>query len=156
MNFRLHCSVLSYHCTVAIGQDESNNATTSSTGSQPCLPPQTRSLAPVGSPPSLTQTPITKLQEYCQQNNIVPLYKELQVTAGFRYTVTVRDRQYSGEIKNSKQDAKHSAAEVALQRIDNSSKFKCTHHNIVCFLYRFGQSWCKLCFSCERTKGKVF
>ena len=122
----IHFTVLSYqYYSIAIGQDGSN-----STGSQPCLPPPTRPPASVGSLPSLAKTPITKLQEYCQQNNIVPLYKELQVTAGFRYTVTVRDRQYSGEIKNSKQDAKHSAAEVALQRIDNSSKFKCTHYNL--------------------------
>ena len=127
----IHFTVLSYqYYSIAIGQDGSNSATASSTGSQPCLPPPTRPPAPVGSPPSLAKTPITKLQEYCQQNNIVPLYKELQVTAGFRYTVTVRDGQYSGEIKNSKQDAKHSAAEVALQRIDISSKSKCTHYNI--------------------------
>ena len=126
-----HFTLLSYqHYSVALGQDDSNSAMASNTKSQPCLPPQTRSSAPIGSPPSLTKTLITKLQEYCQQNNIVPLYKELQVTAGFCYTVTVRDRQYSGEIKNSKQDARHSAAEVALQRIDNSSKSKCIHYNM--------------------------
>ena len=72
------------------------------------------------------KTPIAKLQEYCQQNCLtLPAYKEVQVAGGFRWTVTIRDKQYSGEIKSSKQDAKHSAAEVALQRLNNSSEFVC-------------------------------
>lgn len=86
-----------------------------------CLPPQSR--APVHSPSSVTKTAVTKLQEYCQQNDIkLPDYKELQVTGGFRCTVTVRGKQYSGEIKSKKQNAKHCAAEVALQRLKSSSK----------------------------------
>ena len=69
------------------------------------------------------KTAITKLQEYCQQNDIsLPEYKDSQVTSGFRCTITVRGRQYSGETKSKKQDAKHSAAEVALKKLNSSSK----------------------------------
>lgn len=75
-------------------------------------------------PPSLVKTPIAKLQEHCQQNYLpLPAYKELQVAGGFRWTVTIHDKQYCGEIKSNKQDAKHSAAEVALQQLDSSSEF---------------------------------
>ena len=84
-----------------------------------CLPPQSR--AAVCSPP---KTPIAKLQEYSQQNNLkIPEYKEVQVSGGFRCTVTVRGKKYTGDIKGKKQDAKHSAAGVALQQLSSSSKF---------------------------------
>ena len=84
-----------------------------------CLPPQSRTA--VCSPP---KTPVAKLQEYSQQNNLkLPEYKEVQpVSGGFRCTVTVRGKKYSGEIKGKKQDAKHSAAGVALQHLSSSSK----------------------------------
>ena len=72
------------------------------------------------------KTPIAKLQEYCQQNNLtLPVYKELQVVGGFRWIVTIRDKQYGGGIKSSKQDAKHSVAEVALRQLDGLSEFIC-------------------------------
>ena len=97
--------------------------------SLPCLWPQTR--APVvHSPSSVMKTAITKLQEYCQQNDVkLPEYKDNQVTGGFRCTVTVRGKQYSGETKSKKQDAKHSAAEVALQKLNSPSKL--SHMSIV-------------------------
>ena len=90
--------------------------------SPPSLRPQTR--APVVHSPSLVmKTAITKLQEYCQQNDVnLPDYKDSQVTGGFRCIVTVRGKQYSGETKSKKQDARHSAAEVALQKLNSSSK----------------------------------
>ena len=76
------------------------------------------------------KTAITKLQEYCQQNDIkLPEYKDSQVTGGFRCAVTVRGKQYSGETKSKKQDAKHSAAEVALQKLNSPSKL--SHMSIV-------------------------
>ena len=115
--------------SLAIGQDGSSalpsaSAKPSTTTVQPCLPPQNRT--PVSLPPSVPKTPVTKLQEYCQQNNTaLPVYKALQVPVGFRYTVTVRDREYTGEIKGNKQDARHSAAEVAFQQLDNSRKLEC-------------------------------
>lgn len=125
------CIYVSYVISSAIGQDENDTVTVSasarpvSTAAQPCLPPQTR--IPVSSPPSVPKTPIAKLQEYCQQNNTaLPVYKALQIPIGFRYTVTVRDREYTGEVQGSKQDAKHSAAEVAYQQLDNSRKLECT------------------------------
>ena len=72
------------------------------------------------------KTPVTKLQEYCQQNNApLPVYKALQVPAGFQYTVTVGDREYTGEIKGGKQDAKHSAAEFAFKNLNSSRKLEC-------------------------------
>ena len=37
--------------------------------------------------------------------------------------MTVRGKQYNGETKSKKQDAKHSAAEVALQKLNSSSEF---------------------------------
>ena len=62
--------------------------------------------------PPVMQTPISKLQEYCQQNKLTPPhYNEFQVSEGFRFAVTVRGKQYSGETKRKKQEAKHSAAE---------------------------------------------
>ena len=115
------------------------SAVVSDTRTQPCWPPQTR--PPVCSPPSLVKTPIAKLQppvcsppktpiaklqEHCQQNYLpLPAYKELQVAGGFRWIVIIHDKQYCGEIKSNKQDAKHSAAEVALQQLDSSSEFVC-------------------------------
>lgn len=91
------------------------------TGPPSCVPPQSRTT--VRSPPSVMKTPVAKLQEYCQQNDLkLPEYKELQATGGFRCTVTVRGKQYSGEVKSKKQDAKHSVAEVALQRLNSSGK----------------------------------
>ena len=112
--------ILRYLCFVVIGQAEIN-AVASDTRTQPCLPPQTR--RPVCLPPSLVKTPIAKLQEHCQQNYLtLPAYKELQVAGGFRWTVTIHDKQYCGEIKSNKQDAKHSVAEVALQQLCSSSE----------------------------------
>ena len=69
------------------------------------------------------KTPIAKLQEYCQQNSLdLPVYKDVQATGGFRCTVKVKSKQFTGETRSAKQDAKHSAAEVALQHLDRSSK----------------------------------
>ena len=124
---------------LAIGQDGSSalpsaSAKPSTTIAQPCLPPQNRT--PVSSPPSVPKTPITKLQEYCQQNNTaLPVYKELQVPIGFRFTVTVRDREYTGETKGNKQDAKHSVAEVAFQQLDNSRKLECITIAYICIAH---------------------
>ena len=115
--------------SLAIGKDEDNavpaaSAKPSTTAAQLHLPPHIR--APVSSPLSVTKKPVAQLQEYCQQNNgVLPVYKPLQVPVGFRYTVTVRDREYTGEIKSNKQDAKHSAAEIAFQKLDNSRKLEC-------------------------------
>ena len=111
--------VIQLDCT-ATGET-GNSATVSSTATtQPFIPPQTR--APVCSPPA-ARTPIAKLQEYCQQNSLdLPVYKEAQAAGGFRCTVKVRSKQFTGEIRGAKQDAKHSAAEVALQQLDRSSK----------------------------------
>ena len=121
MLVKLHYYAFHIICFIAIGQ-AGISAVASDTRTQPCLPPQTR--PPVCSPSSVMKTPIAKLQEYCQQNYLtLPAYKELQVAGGFRWTVTIRDKQYYGEIKSNKQDAKHSAAEVALQRLDSSSEF---------------------------------
>ena len=89
------------------------------------LPPtSSSSTPPVGpvhpSSPAIKR-PITKLQEYCQRNNLEPPdYKKRQVTGGFCFVVTVKDKQYDGEIKSKKQDAKHSAADVALQELYSS------------------------------------
>ena len=135
--------IVMLYISLAIGQDKNDTVTVStsakpsspaqpfltppqtSAATQPHMPPQTRT--PVSSPPSVPKTPVAKLQEFCQQNNTaLPVYKALQVPVGFRYTVTVRDREYTGEIKGSKQDARHSAAEVAYQQLDNSRKLECT------------------------------
>ena len=77
--------------------------------------------------PPVMKTPISKLQEYCQQNKLTPPhYNEFQVSEGFRFAVTVRGKRYSGETKRKKQEAKHSEAEAALQQLYTSSKFNCS------------------------------
>ena len=77
-------------------------------------------------PSPVMKTPISKLQEYCQQNKLTPpSYNEFQVSGGFYFVVTVRSKQYSGETRSTKQEAKHSAAEAALQQLYTSSKFTC-------------------------------
>ena len=79
------------------------------------------STPPVDPSSPVIKMPVSKLQEYCQQNNLKPpIYKEHQVTGGFCFVVTVKDKQYDGEIKIKKQDAKHSAADVALQELYSS------------------------------------
>ena len=97
----------------------------------PNLLPQTRAQV---CPPS--KTPIAELQEYCQQNGLKPpQYKDLQVTEGFCCIVTIKDKQWTGGIKTKKQDAKHSAAEVAFQQLCHSSRCiaRCGNYSyIVC------------------------
>lgn len=67
------------------------------------------------------------MQEYCQQNLIpLPEYKEFPADGGFYCTVTVGGKQYKGVIKGKIKDAKHSAAEVALQQLDSLSKSNST------------------------------
>ena len=93
------------------------------------LPPTLSSSAPpvgpVDSSSPVIKTPVSKLHEYCQQNNLKPPdYKELQVTGGFCFMVTVKGKQYDGKIKSKKQDAKHSAADVALQQLYSSKSGK--------------------------------
>ena len=126
--------------------------------SPPCLPPHTR--APIVHPPSPTmKTAVAKLHEYCQQNDVKPEYKDHQVIGGFRCTVTVRGKQYNGETKSKKQDAKHSAAEVALQKLSSSSKLNymriAIHSNFNVCTHRFGYSRWRLSFSCKGIKGKI-
>jgi len=70
------------------------------------------------SPPQ--RTAISQLQEYCQKNKLKdPDYRELppQGSGGFRFSVTVDGKSYSGELKARKQDARQSAAEVAMRRV---------------------------------------
>ena len=67
--------------------------------------------------------PISQLQEYCQQNKLKePDYRELPSQTGseFQFTVIVNDKSYTGSVKSKKQEAKHSAAEVAFQQVSSS------------------------------------
>ena len=81
----------------------------------------------------MQKTPVSKLQEYCQQNDLkAPEYKESPTQkggGGFRYTVTVRGKPYTGAVKPRKQEAKQSAAEVANKQVTSSmffANFLCT------------------------------
>ena len=108
--------------------------------------------------PPVMKTPISKLQEYCQQNKLTPPhYNEFQVSEGFRFAVTVRGKQYSGETKRKKQEAKHSAAEAALQqlyKLYTSSKF--SDSLTYPYMGMHGVSmYSNFCFLCKRIEGKI-
>ena len=105
-------------------------------------------------PSPVIKTPISRLQEYCQQNKLTPPnYNEFQVSGGFHFVVTVGGKQYSGETRSKKQEAKHSAAETALQQLHISSKFICFFNYYMCAYV----SMCSdCCFICKRIEGKIF
>ena len=74
---------------------------------------------------SVSKLPVSILLEHCQQNKLKdPEYTEVAVqnNSGFSYMVTVKGSTYNGTVRASKQEAKHSAAEVALQQL-GLSKF---------------------------------
>ena len=71
---------------------------------------------------TVTKSPVSILQEYCQQNKLkdsdcefteVPVHS----SGGFSYVVTVKGNSYNGTVRTKKQEAKHSAAEVAVQQL---------------------------------------
>ena len=87
---------------------------------------------PTHTPPALlpvhrsqsSSTPISKLQEYCQENGLYhPEYNELPTRkggGGFHCSVTVDGKTYAGVVKPKKQEAKQSAAEVAFKQVASS------------------------------------
>ena len=79
---------------------------------------------------SSDKTAVTKLQEYCQHNDLkLPEYKEspAQDGSGYSYTIVFMGKPYKGPVKASKQEAKQSAAEVAYQQADNDKGESITH-----------------------------
>ena len=69
---------------------------------------------------TVTKTPVSILLEYCQQNKVKdPEYMEVpaQNGSGFSYVVTVKGNSYNGIVRTKKQEAKHSAAKVAIQQL---------------------------------------
>jgi len=69
---------------------------------------------------SVSKPPVSILLEHCQQNKLKnPEYIEVPVQngSGFSYIVTVKGNSYNGMVRANKQEAKHSAAEVALQQL---------------------------------------
>ena len=71
---------------------------------------------------TVTKSPVSILQEYCQQNKLKDSdceFTEVPVHSGggFSYVVTVKGNSYNGTVRTKKQEAKHSAAEVAVQQL---------------------------------------
>ena len=69
---------------------------------------------------TVTKTPVSILLEYCQKNKLKePEYMEVpaQNGSGFSYVVTVKGNSYNGIVRTKKQEAKHSAAKVAIQQL---------------------------------------
>jgi len=107
------------------------------------VPPAPVSVSgPPPGPPAFTRsqsssqkTAISQLQEFCQQNKLNdPGYRELspQSGNGFRFTVSVNGRAFTGEVKTKKQDAKQSAAEAAMRTVGSfTSNYMC---RIVCII----------------------
>lgn len=63
------------------------------------------------------KTPITILQEYCQQSKVQPPSYDIQTVqngSGFYCRVTVEGKMYLGSTKPNKKEAKQSAAEKAV------------------------------------------
>jgi len=76
--------------------------------------------SPIQPGKTVAKTPVSILLEYCQKNKLKePEYVEVpaQNGSGFSYVVTVKGNSYNGIVRTKKQEAKHSAAKVAIQQL---------------------------------------
>ena len=82
------------------------------------------SISPKVMPPALSMSPpksaVTTLKEYCEKKGLPqPQYSEiaLRKEQQFQFKVSLRSVEVTGKVCGSKQQAKHSAAQLAIRKI---------------------------------------